>query len=71
VGAISGTENLALTGIQSPDYPSLSESLYQLSFPNPVPNAENKKIKHKRGISVSTISPCFWFIAFIMYRVYF
>ena len=31
-----GAENLALTGIQSPDLPAFSESLYQLSYPGPL-----------------------------------
>jgi hypothetical protein len=30
-----GAENLALTGIRSPDRPALSESLYRLSYPGP------------------------------------
>jgi len=30
---LGGAENLATTGIQSPDLLSLSESLYQLSYP--------------------------------------
>jgi hypothetical protein len=31
----TGAENLALTGIRSPDRPALSESLYRLSYPGP------------------------------------
>jgi hypothetical protein len=30
-----GAENLAPTGIRSPDLPARSESLYQLSYPGP------------------------------------
>jgi hypothetical protein len=29
----TGAENLAHTGIQSPDHPALSQSLYRLSYP--------------------------------------
>ena len=31
----TGAENLALTGIRSPDRPARSESLYRLSYPGP------------------------------------
>ena len=31
----SGSENLAPTGIRSPDRPARSESLYRLSYPSP------------------------------------
>jgi hypothetical protein len=31
----TGAENLTATGIRSPDRPSLSESLYRLSYPSP------------------------------------
>jgi hypothetical protein len=31
----TGAENLASTGIQSPDYPARSESLYRLRYPGP------------------------------------
>ena len=31
----TGVENLALTGIRSPDRPARSESLYRLSYPGP------------------------------------
>ena len=31
----TGAENLAPTGIRSPDRPAHSESLYQLSYPGP------------------------------------
>jgi hypothetical protein len=31
----TGAENLAPTGIRSPDRPTLSESLYRLSYPGP------------------------------------
>jgi len=31
----TGAENLALTGIRSPDRPAVSESLYRLSYPGP------------------------------------
>ena len=30
-----GEENLALTGVRSPDCPACSELLYRLSFPGP------------------------------------
>jgi hypothetical protein len=30
-----GVENLATTGIQSPDHPAHSKSLYRLSYPDP------------------------------------
>jgi hypothetical protein len=33
--ACLGAENLAPTGIQSPDRPARSESLYRLSYPGP------------------------------------
>jgi hypothetical protein len=33
--ARKGAENLAPTGIRSPDRPARSESLYQLSYPSP------------------------------------
>ena len=32
----TGTENLAPTGIRSPDHPGRSESLYRLSYHGPV-----------------------------------
>jgi hypothetical protein len=32
----TGAENLAPTGIQSPDRPARSESLYRLSYPDPI-----------------------------------
>ena len=32
----TGTENLAPTGIRSPDRPSRSQSLYRLSYPGPL-----------------------------------
>jgi hypothetical protein len=32
----TGTENLAHTGIRSPDRPDRSESLYRLSYPGPL-----------------------------------
>ena len=32
----TGAENLAPTGIRSPDLPTRSESLYQLSYPGPL-----------------------------------
>jgi hypothetical protein len=32
---LDGCENLALTGIRSPDRPARSESLYRLSHPGP------------------------------------
>jgi hypothetical protein len=31
----TGVENLAITGIRSPDRPALSESLYRLRYPGP------------------------------------
>ena len=31
----TGAENLAFTGIRSPDRPALSQSIYQLSYPDP------------------------------------
>jgi hypothetical protein len=34
-GPVTGTENLAPTGIRSPDRPAHSESLYRLSYPDP------------------------------------
>jgi hypothetical protein len=33
--AWTGAENLATTGIQSPDLPARSESVYRLSYPGP------------------------------------
>ena len=33
----TGAENLAPTGIRSPDRPARSESLYRLSYPGPFP----------------------------------
>ena len=33
-----GAENLAPTGIRSPDLPARSESLYRLSYPDPLGN---------------------------------
>ena len=32
----TGAENLAPTGIRSPDRPACSESLYRLSYPGPL-----------------------------------
>jgi hypothetical protein len=32
----TGLENLAHTGIRSPDHPARSESLYRLSYPGPI-----------------------------------
>jgi len=32
----TGAENLAPTGIRSPDHPASSEMLYRLSYPGPV-----------------------------------
>ena len=32
----TGAENLALTGIRSPNRPARSESLYRLSYPGPI-----------------------------------
>jgi hypothetical protein len=32
----TGAENLALTGIRSPDRPARSESPYRLSYPGPI-----------------------------------
>jgi hypothetical protein len=32
---LTGTENRAPTGIQSPDRPARSESLYRLNYPDP------------------------------------
>jgi hypothetical protein len=31
-----GVEDLAPTGIQSPDHPARNESLYRLSYPSPI-----------------------------------
>ena len=31
-----GAENLALTGIRSPNLPARSESLYRMSYPGPI-----------------------------------
>ena len=36
---MEGCENLAPTGIRSPDLPTRSESLYRLSYRGPLPNA--------------------------------
>jgi hypothetical protein len=33
-----GVENFALTGIRSPDLPARSDSLYRLSYPDPLDN---------------------------------
>jgi hypothetical protein len=44
-------ENLALTGIRSPDRPARSESLYQLSYPGPLIPAI-----HKTYLSVPSTS---------------
>ena len=40
----TGAENLAPTGIRSPDRPARSESLYRLSYPGPIINLYCTKI---------------------------
>ena len=42
----TGAENLASTGIQSPDLPARSESLYLLSYRSPLILLENKFETH-------------------------
>jgi hypothetical protein len=37
----TGKENLAPTGILSPDRPARSESLYRLSYPGPIAGSTN------------------------------
>jgi hypothetical protein len=32
---LDGAQNLALTGIRSPERPAVSQSLYRLSYPDP------------------------------------
>ena len=39
----TGAENLASTGIRSPDSPSRSESLYRLSYPDPLQEGNEQK----------------------------
>ena len=38
-----GAENLAPTGIQSPNCPACSESLYHLCYPGPLHDSSSKK----------------------------
>ena len=40
-----GAENLAHTGIRSPDSPALSESLHRLSYPGPQNSTSKNKIR--------------------------
>jgi hypothetical protein len=44
----TGAENLAPTGIRSPDRPASSESLYRLTYPGPV-HYIRSQICHVRG----------------------
>ena len=48
-----GAENLAPTGIRSPDRPACSESLYRLSYPGPCAIYE-VMLKKKKGAVKST-----------------
>ena len=42
-----GAENLASTGIRSPDFPAHSESLYRLSYPGPLPGMVLPEIRNE------------------------
>jgi hypothetical protein len=50
----TGAENLAPTGIRSPDRPARSESLYRLSYPGPLPviktELNSSQFKFRRSI---------------------
>jgi hypothetical protein len=60
VGHRTGTENLATTGIRSPDRPAHSEPLYRLSSPGPKLNAlmsENKDTccAHRHTLQLNSV----------------
>jgi len=56
----TGAENLASTGIRSPDRPARSQSLYRLTYP-----AHN--LKHKGMLKFITLYNCFslWFMLLV------
>ena len=54
----TGAENLAPTGVRSPDRPARSESLYRLSYPGPyVRHKSTKVIGANRQRHMSAVSP--------------
>ena len=59
-------ENLALTGIRSPDRPARSESLYRLSYPGPGQTKNHVKIKPKIQVS---LMPPIWMLSSILVHI--
>jgi hypothetical protein len=51
----TGAENLAPTGIRSPDRPARSESLYRLSYPGPQATFLRYKVKHLKKMLSKTV----------------
>ena len=52
----TGAEDLAPTGIRSPDRPARSESLYRLSYPDPL-GEQYRSLKSLRGFLHSYVTP--------------
>jgi hypothetical protein len=57
-----GVENLAHTGIPSPDHPALSESLYQLRYPGPL------IFQYSNYIHVARLLCCLVFARFMLHN---
>jgi hypothetical protein len=53
----TGAENLAPTGIRSPDRPARSESLYRLSYPGTIYNTSNNITRRQTADIVTSVTP--------------
>ena len=61
----TGAENLASTGIRSPDRPARSQSLYRLSYPAPQRSINLFKMKKTKSTLLSSASDFIKIVAFL------